>query len=82
MMKIADLSSFSLGELFSILGSTLLSGYSLFFSIVVGVGPASVMVGNLVAGKRIAQAAGRDLGLIEDQDLVRKVVYPVYPVKT
>lgn len=40
---------------------------------VVGVGPASIMVGNLVAGKRIAQAAGRDLGLIEDQDLVRKV---------
>lgn len=39
----------------------------------VGVGPASVMVGNLVAGKRIAQAAGRDLGMIEDQDLVRKV---------
>uniref|UniRef100_A0A8C1QQ89 Disco-interacting protein 2 homolog Bb n=1 Tax=Cyprinus carpio TaxID=7962 RepID=A0A8C1QQ89_CYPCA len=35
----------------------------------VGVGPASIMVGNLVAGKRIAQAAGRDLGLIEDQDL-------------
>uniref|UniRef100_A0A665WNC6 Disco-interacting protein 2 homolog B-A-like n=1 Tax=Echeneis naucrates TaxID=173247 RepID=A0A665WNC6_ECHNA len=40
----------------------------------VGVGPASVMVGNLVAGKRIAQAAGRDLGMIEDQDLVRKVI--------
>lgn len=39
----------------------------------VGVGPASVMVGNLVAGKRIAQAAGRDLGMIDDQDLVRKV---------
>lgn len=39
----------------------------------VGVGPASVMVGNLVAGKRIAQAAGRDLGVIDDQDLVRKV---------
>uniref|UniRef100_A0A8C7ULV5 Disco-interacting protein 2 homolog Bb n=1 Tax=Oncorhynchus mykiss TaxID=8022 RepID=A0A8C7ULV5_ONCMY len=38
----------------------------------VGVGPASIMVGNLVAGKRIAQAAGRDLGMIEDQDLVRK----------
>uniref|UniRef100_A0A8C2Z4V9 Disco-interacting protein 2 homolog Bb n=1 Tax=Cyclopterus lumpus TaxID=8103 RepID=A0A8C2Z4V9_CYCLU len=35
----------------------------------VGVGPASVMVGNLVAGKRIAQAVGRDLGMIEDQDL-------------
>lgn len=33
-----------------------------------------MMVGNLVAGKRIAQAAGRDLGMIEDQDLVRKVV--------
>lgn len=44
------------------------------FSIVVGVGPASVMVGNLVAGKRIAQAAGRDLGMIDDQDLVRKVL--------
>uniref|UniRef100_A0A671Y128 Disco-interacting protein 2 homolog B-A-like n=1 Tax=Sparus aurata TaxID=8175 RepID=A0A671Y128_SPAAU len=40
----------------------------------VGVGPASVMVGNLVAGKRIAQAAGRDLGMIDDQDLVRKSV--------
>uniref|UniRef100_A0A8B9RJ85 Disco-interacting protein 2 homolog Bb n=1 Tax=Astyanax mexicanus TaxID=7994 RepID=A0A8B9RJ85_ASTMX len=40
----------------------------------VGVGPASIMVGNLVAGKRIAQAAGRDLGMIEDQDLVRKGV--------
>lgn len=39
----------------------------------VGVGPASILVGNLVAGKRIAQAAGRDLGMIEDQDLVRKV---------
>ncbi|XP_026863613.2 disco-interacting protein 2 homolog B-A isoform X1 [Electrophorus electricus] len=39
----------------------------------VGVGPASIMVGNLVAGKRIAQAAGRDLGMIEDQDLVRKL---------
>ncbi|XP_060620002.1 disco-interacting protein 2 homolog B isoform X2 [Anolis sagrei] len=37
-----------------------------------GVGPASVMVGNLVAGKRIAQAAGRDLGQIEENDLVRK----------
>ena len=42
-------------------------------SLLVGVGPASVMVGNLVAGKRIAQAAGRDLGMIDDQDLVRKV---------
>uniref|UniRef100_A0A667ZBN9 Disco-interacting protein 2 homolog Ba n=1 Tax=Myripristis murdjan TaxID=586833 RepID=A0A667ZBN9_9TELE len=39
----------------------------------VGVGPASIMVGNLVAGKRIAQAAGRELGVVEDQDLIRKV---------
>lgn len=39
----------------------------------VGVGPASIMVGNLVAGKRIAQATGRELGMIEDQDLIRKV---------
>uniref|UniRef100_A0A3B4D4K9 DMAP1-binding domain-containing protein n=1 Tax=Pygocentrus nattereri TaxID=42514 RepID=A0A3B4D4K9_PYGNA len=39
-----------------------------------GVGPASIMVGNLVAGKRIAQAAGRELGLIEDQDLSRKAL--------
>uniref|UniRef100_A0A4W4F371 DMAP1-binding domain-containing protein n=1 Tax=Electrophorus electricus TaxID=8005 RepID=A0A4W4F371_ELEEL len=38
----------------------------------VGVGPASIMVGNLVAGKRIAQAAGRELALIEDQELSRK----------
>uniref|UniRef100_A0A7M4E5X9 Disco interacting B n=1 Tax=Crocodylus porosus TaxID=8502 RepID=A0A7M4E5X9_CROPO len=37
-----------------------------------GVGPASVLVGNLVAGKRIAQASGRDLGQIEDNDLVKK----------
>lgn len=49
---------------------------TMFSSFVVGVGPASVMVGNLVAGKRIAQAVGRDLGMIEDQDLVRKVVCP------
>ncbi|XP_030629546.1 disco-interacting protein 2 homolog C [Chanos chanos] len=32
------------------------------------VGPASVMVGNLVAGKRIAQACGRDLSQTEDCD--------------
>uniref|UniRef100_A0A8D2P5X3 Disco interacting protein 2 homolog B n=1 Tax=Zosterops lateralis melanops TaxID=1220523 RepID=A0A8D2P5X3_ZOSLA len=31
------------------------------------------MVGNLVAGKRIAQASGRDLGQIEDNDMVKKV---------
>lgn len=33
------------------------------------VGPASVMVGNLVAGKRMAQASGRDLSQ-EDNDQV------------
>uniref|UniRef100_A0A669DR78 Disco interacting A n=1 Tax=Oreochromis niloticus TaxID=8128 RepID=A0A669DR78_ORENI len=32
------------------------------------VGPASMIVGNLVAGKRIAQACGRDLGQLEDND--------------
>lgn len=37
------------------------------------IGPASVMVGNLVSGKRIAQASGRDLSQIEDNDQVRKV---------
>lgn len=31
------------------------------------------MVGNLVSGKRIAQASGRDLGQIEDNDQARKV---------
>ncbi|KAG5274410.1 hypothetical protein AALO_G00135840 [Alosa alosa] len=39
----------------------------------VGVGPASIVLGNLVAGKRIAQAAGRELGMMEDQNLVRKM---------
>ncbi|KAA8591117.1 hypothetical protein FQN60_002060 [Etheostoma spectabile] len=38
------------------------------------VGPASMLVGNLVAGKRIAQATGRELGVVEDQDLIRKGV--------
>lgn len=37
------------------------------------VGPASMIVGNLVAGKRIAQACGRDLGQLEDNDQARKV---------
>ena len=39
------------------------------------VGPASMLVGNLVAGKRIAQAIGRELGVVEDQDLIRKVKF-------
>lgn len=37
------------------------------------VGPASVMVGNLVAGKRMAQASGRDLSNIDDNEQVNKV---------
>ncbi|KAI4824474.1 hypothetical protein KUCAC02_012983 [Chaenocephalus aceratus] len=40
----------------------------------VDVGPASMLVGNLVAGKRIAQATGRELGVVEDQDLIRKAL--------
>lgn len=47
---------------------------SLFLISSVDVGPASMLVGNLVAGKRIAQAIGRELGVVEDQDLIRKVL--------
>lgn len=32
------------------------------------VGPASVMVGNLVQGNRLAVAQGRDIGLSEDSE--------------
>ncbi|XP_075338785.1 disco-interacting protein 2 homolog C isoform X3 [Odontesthes bonariensis] len=39
------------------------------------IGPASVMVGNLVSGKRIAQASGRDLTQIEDNDQARKFLF-------
>ena len=35
------------------------------------VGPASVMVGNLVQGNRLAMAQGRDLGLVDDEDMRR-----------
>uniref|UniRef100_A0A4W6FE84 Disco interacting A n=1 Tax=Lates calcarifer TaxID=8187 RepID=A0A4W6FE84_LATCA len=37
------------------------------------VGPASMIVGNLVAGKRIAQACGRDVAQLEDNDQARKI---------
>lgn len=37
----------------------------------VTVGPASVMVGNLVQGNRLAAAQGRDIGLADDNE--RKV---------
>uniref|UniRef100_A0A8C4QUY0 Disco-interacting protein 2 homolog Cb n=1 Tax=Eptatretus burgeri TaxID=7764 RepID=A0A8C4QUY0_EPTBU len=39
------------------------------------VGPASVMVGNLVAGKRIAQASGRDLGQLDDTEQAKKNLF-------
>ncbi|KAM4626429.1 disco-interacting protein 2 homolog A isoform 2-T2 [Discoglossus pictus] len=39
------------------------------------VGPASMVVGNLVAGKRIAQACGRDVSQLEDNDQARKFLY-------
>ncbi|XP_018420127.1 PREDICTED: disco-interacting protein 2 homolog A isoform X4 [Nanorana parkeri] len=39
------------------------------------VGPASMIVGNLVAGKRIAQACGRDVTQLEDNDQARKFLY-------
>uniref|UniRef100_A0A7N6B3M0 DMAP1-binding domain-containing protein n=1 Tax=Anabas testudineus TaxID=64144 RepID=A0A7N6B3M0_ANATE len=39
------------------------------------IGPASVMVGNLVSGKRIAQASGRDLGQTDDNDQVKHALY-------
>ncbi|XP_009464451.1 PREDICTED: disco-interacting protein 2 homolog A [Nipponia nippon] len=39
------------------------------------VGPASMIVGNLVAGKRIAQASGRDVAQLEDNDQARKFLY-------
>uniref|UniRef100_A0A671KWH7 Disco-interacting protein 2 homolog C-like n=1 Tax=Sinocyclocheilus anshuiensis TaxID=1608454 RepID=A0A671KWH7_9TELE len=38
------------------------------------VGPASVMVGNLVAGKRMAQASGRDLSHMEDNEQVNSEI--------
>uniref|UniRef100_A0A8C9G831 Disco interacting protein 2 homolog A n=1 Tax=Pavo cristatus TaxID=9049 RepID=A0A8C9G831_PAVCR len=42
------------------------------------VGPASMIVGNLVAGKRIAQASGRDVTQLEDNDQARKVTQFLY----
>lgn len=37
-----------------------------------------MVVGNLVAGKRIAQATGRELGVVDDQDLIRKVLNTIH----
>ncbi|CAL4058598.1 unnamed protein product [Meganyctiphanes norvegica] len=36
------------------------------------VGPASVMVGNLVQGNRLAEAQGRDIGPMDDEDGTRR----------
>lgn len=41
---------------------------------VTDVGPASVIVGNLVQGNRLASAQGRDMGLTDDSDAARKVI--------
>lgn len=38
------------------------------------VGPASMVVGHLVAGKRTAQASGRELAHLEESDQARKVL--------
>lgn len=66
------------GELFTKAGRRVSGTCAAFLThtchrIVAEIGPASVMVGNLVSGKRIAQASGRDLGQIEDNDQARKV---------
>nr|KAF6394465.1 disco interacting protein 2-like protein A [Rousettus aegyptiacus] len=39
------------------------------------VGPASMVLGNLVSGKRIAQASGRELAHLEDSDQARKFLF-------
>ena len=44
------------------------------------VGPASVMVGNLVQGNRLAVAQGRDIGLSEDSE--KKVILSFLLLKT
>ncbi len=48
-------------------------------SVVSEVGPASMIVGNLVAGKRIAQACGRDVSQLEDYDQVK--INPIHAFK-
>ncbi|XP_057361619.1 disco-interacting protein 2 homolog A isoform X3 [Manis pentadactyla] len=39
------------------------------------VGPASMVVGHLVAGKRTAQASGRELAHLEESDQARKLLF-------
>lgn len=46
--------------------------------ILADVGPASVIVGNLVQGNRLASAQGRDMGYSDDSDAARKVRIPHY----
>lgn len=48
---------------------------SLATNSVLDVGPASVMVGNIVQGNRLASAQGRDMGIVdEESDSARKVI--------
>lgn len=42
------------------------------------VGPASVIVGNLVQGNRLASAQGRDMGLLEDDGDTSRKVYSIF----
>lgn len=42
------------------------------------VGPASVMVGNLVQGNRLASAQGRELGLMDNDDGMRRASISLY----
>ena len=43
------------------------------YFVIADVGPASVMVGNLVQGNRLAEAQGRDIGPMDDEDGTRRV---------
>lgn len=46
---------------------------------VADVGPASVMVGNIVQGNRLASAQGRDMGVLdEDSDNAKKVCTSIH----
>lgn len=49
---------------------------------VADVGPASVMVGNIVQGNRLASAQGRDMGVLdEDSDNAKKVRINLIKIK-
>lgn len=78
LFKARSFQKFSESKVFTKVGGQVLKNFSFVSSrpclcFFPEIGPASVMVGNLVSGKRIAQASGRDLGQIEDNDQARKV---------